>query len=103
PWERFKAWLQNWIGSLMARLFGYLGPSTGRFVWGLGAVAVVFLALWLYRILRKGAHPALSLAFTQPQPLRTWEQWVIAAREALAQGDLRTATHAAYWAGVSRL
>jgi hypothetical protein len=103
PWERFKAWLRNWIGSLLARLFGYLGPSTGRFVWGLGAVAVVFLALWLYRILRKGTQPALSLTSTQAQPLRTWAQWVGVAREAWAQGDFRTATHAAYWAGVSRL
>jgi hypothetical protein len=103
PWERFKAWLGNWIGRLLARLFGYLGPSTGRFVWGLGAVAVVFLALWLYRVLRRGTQFALSLAPVETQAVRTWEQWVGMAREALAQGDFRAAAHAAYWAGVARL
>ena len=103
PWERFKAWLQNWIGSLLARLFGYLGPSTGRFIWGLGSVAVVFLALWLYRTLRTETRTALSGASAQTQRVRTWEQWVSAAREALAQGDFRAAAHAAYWAGVARL
>lgn len=101
-WERFKAWLSNWIGNLLGRLFGFAGQSAGRFIWGLGAAAVVFLALWLYRALQKGTQP-LSLSSPEAQPVRTWEQWVRAAQGALSQGDFRTAAHAAYWAGVSRL
>jgi hypothetical protein len=102
PWERFKAWLWNWIATLLGRLFGFAGQSAGRFIWGLGAVAVVFLALWLYRTLKKGTQP-LILTPPEAQPVRTWEEWVSAARDALSQGDFRTAAHAAYWAGVSRL
>lgn len=102
PWERFKAWLANWIATLLGRLFGFAGQSAGRFIWGLGAVGVVFLALWLYRTLKKSAQP-LILTSPEAQPVRTWEQWVSAARDALSQGDFRTAAHAAYWAGVSRL
>lgn len=103
PWERFKAWLRNWIGGLLGSLFGYLGPSTGRYIWGLGAAAVIFLALWLYRTLGRDTRRAQGLDSSQTQPIRTWEQWVSVAREALARGDLRAATHASYWAGVSRL
>jgi hypothetical protein len=103
PWERFKEWLRSWIGNLLGGVFGYLGASAGGFIWGLGAVAVVSLALWLYRTLRSDSRTALSASSGQPAPVRTWEQWVGAARDALAQGDFRAAAHAAYWAGVSRL
>src|SRR6185312_6663234 len=68
PWERVKEWLQNQLGNLLARLFGYLGPSTGRFIWGLAAVAVIFLAFWLYRTLRKGTKSSLSLISSQAHP-----------------------------------
>ncbi|HVW08407.1 MAG TPA: DUF4129 domain-containing protein [Bryobacteraceae bacterium] len=103
PWERFKAWLQSWIVNLLGRLFGFAGPSAGRIIWGLGAVAVVFLAFRLYQTLRKGTQSSMHLTAAGAQPLRTWEQWVSAAREAFAQDDFRTAAHAAYWAGVSHL
>jgi hypothetical protein len=36
-------------------------------------------------------------------PVRSWQEWVFAAREAAEQGDYRGAIHCAYWAGVSRL
>jgi hypothetical protein len=102
-WERLKERIQDWLGQLLGSLFGYLGPSTGKFLWIAGAIAVVFLALWLYRTLRRGTQSPLTGMASEAPPVRTWEQWVRAARDALAQNDLRTAVHAAYWAGVTRL
>ena len=36
-------------------------------------------------------------------PLRSWQEWVYAARDAAAHADYRMAVHCAYWAGVARL
>jgi hypothetical protein len=36
-------------------------------------------------------------------PLRSWQEWVFAAREAAGRGDYRMAIHCVYWAGIARL
>lgn len=102
-WERILERIRNWFGDLLGSLFGFLGPSSGKFVWAAGGVAVVFLALWLYRTLRKNVHVPAAHGSVEPAIVRTWEQWAQAAREALARDDFRSAAHAAYWAGVMRL
>ena len=35
--------------------------------------------------------------------VRTWQEWIQAAREAASRGDFREAVHSAYWAGISSL
>jgi hypothetical protein len=34
---------------------------------------------------------------------RSWQEWILAGRQAAKRGDFRDAVHSAYWAGIARL
>ncbi len=104
-WERLTQKIFDWIGALIRSIldFAKTHPTTGTVLfWVVAAIAVVFLGLLLLRFwTRKGriAPPPPDSAL----PVRTWQQWMAAAKEAGERGDLRAAIHFAYWAAVVRL
>jgi hypothetical protein len=105
--ERFRDRVRAWIADFLDRIFRFLfsHPAGSQILfWSVLAGAVGFLALWLVRLWSQDAQllklPAPNLS---PHEARTWEEWLIAARKAAAQGDSRQAIHCAYWAGITRL
>jgi Domain of unknown function (DUF4129) len=95
-----------WAGRMFMKLFGKISrhPVGAEILfWLLLLGGVTFIALWLFRYSssRDGMNalrPASSIVTS-----RSWQEWIRAARQASARGDLREAVHSAYWAAITRL
>jgi hypothetical protein len=104
-WERLTQRILDWIAGIIRGIVAYAKqhPTSGTILfWLAAAVAVGFLGFWLLRLWSGKRGVPLS----QPEPAAlgwTWQQWVLSAREAREQGDIRRAIHCAYWASVIRL
>lgn len=104
-WERLTQKILDWIGALIRSIlnFAKAHPTTGAILfWVVASIAVIFLGLLLLRFWTRKSRIAA------PPPdsdiaVRTWQQWMAAAKEAGERGDLRAAIHFAYWAAVVRL
>jgi hypothetical protein len=72
-------------------------------VYGLIAVAVVVLALWAARFIRRAATVEAFRSGQLPTPLMAWPQWLADAQSAAARGQWREAVHCSYWCAVSFL
>jgi hypothetical protein len=100
--------LQLLVGWLMTIL---RDPSDAELVikvlvWGLGAVVLAILILWLGRWLTSSSKKNADLPRV-PVPFapsaKPWRQWLAEARQAQEQGDFRNAIHLGYWAAISKL
>jgi hypothetical protein len=104
-WERLTQRVIDWIAGIFRGILAFAKqhPTSGTILfWLAAAIAVGFLGFWLLRLWSGKRRTPLS----QPEPATlgwTWQQWVVSAREARDRGDIRTAIHCAYWAGVVRL
>jgi hypothetical protein len=103
--ERLK---QRFIEALLFFLRRFLPvsaiPTVGRIlVYSLLAIAVLVLALWLYRSLRRGAATERVVPPVLPVSAKEWTVWMSEAREAARRADWRDAIHLSYWAGISYL
>jgi Domain of unknown function (DUF4129) len=104
--ELFRQRVKLWVRNLLLRFLRQIGRHpTGATIlfWLTLSAVVVWLAVALFRYwTRRAALEELqapdALAF-----VRTWQEWVHAAREAATRGDFREAVHSAYWAGISYL
>jgi hypothetical protein len=105
-WDLLRQRVIRWIEDLLIRIFGRIGrhPIGAKILfWSIVIAVVVWLAMALFRHwTRRAALEELrapdSVAF-----VRTWQEWVRAAREAATRGDFREAIHSAYWAGICYL
>ncbi len=105
-WDLLRQRINRWIEKLILRFFERMGrhPVSARILlWSMVVATVIWLAVTLFRYwTRRAALEELqapdSMAF-----VRTWQEWIHAAREAAAQGDFREAIHSTYWAGISYL
>ena len=105
-WDLLRQRINRWIEKLILRFFERMGrhPVSARILlWSMVVATVVWLAVTLFRYwTRRAALEELqapdSVAF-----VRTWQEWIHAARAAAAQGDFREAIHSTYWAGISYL
>jgi len=106
-WTLFVRRVGAWIREMLGRLLGYAEQHpTGSQVlfWtvlagAVGSIAALVIQLWL-RDEQLTAFPKLT---APPMGARTWEQWILAARQAEDQNDLQAAIRYAYWAGIARL
>jgi hypothetical protein len=104
--ELFRQRVIREIQRFLVRLLESIGryPIGARVLfWLILGAVVVWLAVVLFRYwTRRAALEELqapdSVAF-----VRTWQEWIQAAREAATRGDFREAVHSAYWAGISYL
>jgi uncharacterized protein DUF4129 len=95
-----------WVGRMLMKLFGNISrhPIGAEILfWLLLLGGATFIALWLFRYVSaqdsmNAFRPASSIVTS-----RSWQEWMRAARQASARGDLREAVHSAYWAGITRL
>jgi hypothetical protein len=100
-WRRVTTWIGEHLERLLARL--HLGAQTGNIVaYLLIGVAVVLLALWLWRSLA-GRARQLELEFEPGEPARDARGWLGEALAAAERGEYREAIHCGYWAAVAHL
>jgi hypothetical protein len=104
--DLFRERVRRWIQSLLRKLFsGIKGhPIGGRILlWFLIVGMVALLALLLFRLWIGRARFEELKAESTSLPVRSWQEWFRACRDAADAGDFREAIHAAYWAGVALL
>jgi hypothetical protein len=105
-WDLFRQRAVRWVENLLLRILGQIGRypmGTTILFWLIVVAVVVWLALVLFRYwTRRTALDELQ-APDSVTYVRTWQEWIQAAREAATRGDFREAVHSAYWAGISYL
>ena len=94
-----------WIIHLLAVTFGSSSaPVIGKiFVWGLVVVALMALAWFIYREMRRNARLETIMPEVLPVSAKQWRIWMEEAQAAAAKGLWRDAVHLAYWGGISFL
>jgi hypothetical protein len=105
-WDLFRQRVIQWIENLLVRILGQIGryPMGAKLLFWLILVAVVvWLAVVLFRYWTRRATLDELKAPDSVAYVRTWQEWIQAAREAAVRGDYREAVHSAYWAGISYL
>jgi uncharacterized protein DUF4129 len=104
-WDRLKYRVLMWIFNLLSRFFGSsAAPTVGKvFVWTLVGIAVLVLAYFMFRTLRRNARFESVIPQVTPVSAKSWRVWLNEAQAAAAQGLWRDAVHLAYWAGISFL
>lgn len=105
-WELFRQRIIHELENLVVRILQSIGryPIGARvFFWAILVAAVVWLAVMLFRYWTRRAALEELQAPDSVAYIRTWQEWIQAAREAASRGDFREAVHSAYWAGISSL
>jgi Domain of unknown function (DUF4129) len=105
-WDRLRSRLNEILLRALRRLLGSVGgqKSFGYILLWIGVcAAAVLIAYWIFRNWFRSAKNAEMALQAAVVPLRSWQEWVCASREAAGRGDYRGAIHCAYWAGVTRL
>jgi hypothetical protein len=90
------------LSSILRQVERYPMGATIFFWLVIGAV-VLWLALMLFRYWTRRATLEELQAPDSMAIVRTWQEWIQAARDAANRGDYREAIHSAYWAGISFL
>ena len=106
PWELFRARVEAWIQRMLLKLFGGIAryPLGGQILfWFLVAATVGVVAMWVFRFFASRDRVNVLPPSVAVTAVRTWQEWIRAAREAAKEGNFREAVHSAYWAGISRL
>ena len=105
-WEKLRARISDILLNALRRIFRRVGSQASfgyALLWIGVCAAAILIAYWIFRNwfrLARAEEMALDAAAV---PLRSWQEWVFAAREAAGRGDYRMAIHCAYWAGIARL
>jgi hypothetical protein len=105
-WDLFRQRIIRELERLLIRILQSIGryPIGARvFFWSILVAVVVWLAMVLFRYWTRRATLDELQAPDSVAYVRTWQEWIQAAREAAARGDFREAVHSAYWAGISSL
>lgn len=99
-WDKIRTAISDWLDSIFRfRRTSPLGPV-------LLFALIATLALAILFLLFRNDHASLLLKLQAGEvsvPARSWEQWLLSAKEASDRGDFRKAIQCSYWAGISRL
>ena len=105
-WENLRARINEILYSALVRILGRVGgqASLGYVLLWIGiCAAAVLIAYWIFRRWFRTARGVEMALQAVAVPLRSWQEWVFAAREAAGRADYRMAIHCAYWGGIARL
>ncbi len=104
--DKQKARVLAWINKYFEKIFGAVGVSaaTGSAIaWALVLLVALLLAYWGVRYWISAARrEEMDLHGAVPAG-HDWRYWAAEARAAADRGDYRSAIHATYWSGVTRL
>lgn len=103
--DRFKRWLIGLLAKALMRVIASSAiPVVGKvFIYGLMAVAVLALAVWAYRSIRRSEKSEQIATAAAAVSAKDWSLWMAEARAAAEHNNWREAIHLAYWAGISFL
>ena len=103
--DRFRSWLGRLIEKALKRLFGSSSiPVISRVtVWIVLALAVLALAYWIFKTLKRNARLENFIPRDMPISAKEWRKWIAESQAAAAAGMWRDAVHLSYWAGISFL
>lgn len=105
-WDMLRDRIYEILEEALNRIFRRVGGQASfgyALLWFGVCAAAILIGYWIFhRWFRtaRGVEMALQSAAV---PVRSWQEWVFAAREAAGRGDYRMAIHCAYWAGIARL
>jgi hypothetical protein len=105
-WDKLRARLNEILFNALVRLLRGIGgqASLGYVLLWIGVcAAAILIAYWIFRRWYGAARMEEMALQAAAIPLRSWQEWIFAAREAAGHGDYRMAIHCAYWAGIARL
>lgn len=105
------ALLQEWIFVILEKFFSRIFKDPSRvvlgakiFAWSLCIAVGLFILFKLYRwTMRERPLEAVREVIPFSPSAKYWRDWLGEARASVAQGELREAVHAAYWAVISHL
>jgi hypothetical protein len=105
--DLFLARIYRWLSRILSKMF-IRGASNFDWlqivIYGLVAAALILLAIWTIRRLRRPRDelPQREIVPFSPSA-KGWRRWLAEARALAQQQDWRNAIHLAYWAGISFL
>jgi hypothetical protein len=105
-WEKVRARISEIISNAIERVLHRVGGegSLGYILlWIAICTVAVLIAYWIFRRWFRTARMEEMALQAAAVPVRSWQEWIFAAREASARGDYRLAVHCAYWAAIARL
>jgi hypothetical protein len=105
-WEKLRARISEILLDAWERIFRRVGgqASFGYVLLWIGVcAAAILIAYWIFRRWFRTARVEEMALQASAVPLRSWQEWVFAAREAAGRGDYRMAIHCAYWGGIANL
>ena len=105
-WDKFRERINEMISNALDRLLGRVGgqkPLGYALLWIGVCAAAVLIAYWIFRNWFRAARTTEMDLLNAVIPVRSWQDWVFAARESAGRGDYRDAIHCSYWAGIARL
>jgi len=103
--DRLQYKISEWLFRLLSKFVGSSSiPVIGKsVVWTLVGLAVLALAWFVYREMKRNARVEGVIPEIVPVSARNWTVWLGEAKAAAADGKWRDAVHLAYWAGISFL
>jgi Domain of unknown function (DUF4129) len=103
--DRFKQRVLEMLIHMLERVFRSSAvPAIGTsLVYGLTVLAVLAVAYWIYRTIRKNVELETILPHALPVSSKGWKLWMKQARLAADAGNWREAIHMGYWCGISFL
>lgn len=105
-WDKVRDHIDEILSSALIRLLSRVGgqKSLGyALIWIGICAAAILVAYWIFRHWFRTARAAEMVLLATQAPVRSWHEWIFAAREAAGRSDYRAAVHCAYWAGITRL
>jgi hypothetical protein len=105
-WEKLRARISEIFLDALDRILRRVGgqASLGYVLLWIGICATaILIAYWIFRRWFRAASVEEMALQASAVPMRSWQEWIFAAREAAGRADYRMAIHCAYWAGIARL
>ena len=105
-WDKVRDRLDEIVSNALMRLLSRVGGQKSfgyALVWIGICAAAILVAYWIFRYWFRTARVAEMVLLATHAPVRSWHEWIFAAREAAGRSDYRAAVHCAYWAGITRL
>jgi hypothetical protein len=100
--DRISEILQAALDRIFRRVGGQ--ASFGYALLWIGVcAAAILIGYWIFHRWFRTARSVEMALQSAAVPVRSWQEWIFAAREAAGRGDYRMAIHCAYWAGIARL
>lgn len=105
-WETLRDRVNEILQDALDRIFRRAGGQASfgyALLWIGVCAAAILIGYWIFHRWVRAARGVEIVLQSAAVPVRSWQEWIFAAREAAGRGDYRMAIHCSYWAGIARL